>query len=74
MKMVKYVALISDQVSGGEGLEGAWRKGDEAGIASYEFELPEDSDEITATMYARGLFFTHDWCMDGTSSMVIRLD
>lgn len=71
--MVKYVGLISDEVSGSEALERAWQEQDLAGIAAYEFELPDDSGELVATMYARGLFFTHDWSMDGTSSVVIRL-
>ena len=74
MKMVKYVALISDQVSGCEELEMAFDSGDFTKIDVYRFELPEGSSDEMALMYGRGIFFTHDWGMDGTTSVVIRLD
>ena len=41
---------------------------------AFKFELDEAVHPMTALLVGRGLAFGSDWCMDGTMSILLKLD
>lgn len=76
--MQKYIFVIAtlDTLFDGDepvDLFVAWKAGtlEHRNASCFEFELPENVHPFNALLIGRGHAFGSDWCMDGTTSILL---